>query len=81
MGTIKCEIVKRESCSRLNGATPGSKKFSADQAGAGTSPVIAEAASDVVVENQIPESLLSTQNSSDVVSPTQENQPAKGNFH
>lgn len=77
VGTIKCEIVKRESCSRLNGSTPGSKKFSADQAGAGTSPVIAEAASDVVVEKQIPESLLSTQNSSHVVSPTQENQPAK----
>nr|GEV59765.1 hypothetical protein [Tanacetum cinerariifolium] len=76
VGAIKCEIVKRESCSRLNGSTPGSKKFSADQAGAGNNPVIAEAASDVVVENQIPE-LLSTQNSSHVVIPTQENQPAK----
>ncbi|PWA46568.1 hypothetical protein CTI12_AA507390 [Artemisia annua] len=77
VGSIKCEIVKRESTSRLNGSTPGSKKFRADQAGAGTSPVIAEAASDVVVENQIPQSSLSTQNSSHVVSPTQENQSAK----
>lgn len=80
MGTIKCKIVKCESCSILNGSTPGSKKFSVDQAGAGTSPLIVEAASDVVVENQIPESLLSTHNSSHVVSLTQENHPAKGNF-
>nr|GEX52672.1 hypothetical protein [Tanacetum cinerariifolium] len=78
VGTIKCEIVKHDSCSRLNGSTPGSKKFNADQTGAGTNPVIAEAASDVVVENQIPESLLSTLNSLHVVIPTQENQPAKG---
>ncbi|GKB40643.1 hypothetical protein Tco_0885585 [Tanacetum coccineum] len=36
---------------RLNGSTPSGKKFSADQTGAGINPVIAEAASDVVVEN------------------------------
>ncbi|KAI3675755.1 hypothetical protein L1987_85348 [Smallanthus sonchifolius] len=83
VGTIKCEIVKRSGSDDSNARIPAGMKFSADQFGTGTIPVIAEAAdadlkSNVAEKHQISESLqpllLSTQNSSQVVNPIQDSE-------
>ncbi|KAK1440198.1 hypothetical protein QVD17_06023 [Tagetes erecta] len=96
VGTIKCEIVKRYDSNESNARTPAGVKSSAGQLETGTIPVIAEVAdsdpkSIVAEKRKISESLkslsLSTQNSSLVVSPVQDNQqpvelpnePLKGN--
>ncbi|KAI7734101.1 hypothetical protein M8C21_018900, partial [Ambrosia artemisiifolia] len=85
VGTIKCEIVKRSGSNESNARIPGGMKFTADQSGIDTVSVIDEAQDadqkpTVAEKNQISNSsqslLLSTQNSSQVVNPIQDNQQA-----